>query len=143
MVRFWDTSALVPLVLDEPRSDACRRLLRDRAGIVVWMFTRTEMISALWQRARAAQLAPAVVTKAMTRIEALSRAWSEVADIEPVRERAERLCGSHELRAADALQLAAALVSRRDRPRGHDFVTADVALGRAAAREGFTVLVQR
>jgi predicted nucleic acid-binding protein len=143
MVRFWDSSALAPLVMEEPRSHACRRLLKDRSGVAVWAFTRTEMTSAVWQRARMSALPSATVMKALNRIEALSRGWSEIIDLEQVRDRAERLLGSHDLRAADALQLAAALVLTRDRPRGHDFVTADGALGRAAAAEGFNVLIQK
>lgn len=143
MVRFWDTSALVPLVLEEPRSDACRRLFRDGAGIAVWALTRTEMISAVWQRSRTIKLAGPILAKALDRVEAMSHGWSEIADIDPVRDRADRLLAQHELRAADALQLGAALVLRRDRPKGHDFVTADGALARAAAVEGFRVLIQK
>jgi uncharacterized protein len=143
MVRFWDSSALVSLVVEEPRSDGCRRLLRDRAGVAVWMLTRTEMISAVWQRARMGRVPPGAVAKALTKIEGLSRGWTEVSDAEPVRDRAERILGQHELRAADALQLGAALVLTNDRPKGRDFVTADGALARAAIVEGFRVLVQQ
>jgi predicted nucleic acid-binding protein len=143
MVRFWDTSALVSLVLEEPRSDACRRLLRDKAGVVVWTLTRTEMISAVWQRSRMGTLPSATLAKALGRIDALAKGWSEISDVEPVRNRAERLFAQHDLRAADALQLAAALVLWRDRPRGHAFVTGDGALARAASAEGFQVLIQK
>jgi predicted nucleic acid-binding protein len=143
MVRFWDTSALVSLVAEEPRSAACRRLLKDKAGVVVWALTRTEMTSAVWQRARSGDLTSTNVTRALARIEAMSRTWDEIADLELVRDRAERLLAQHALRAADALQLAAALVLTRDRPRGRDFVTADGALALAAAAEGFRVLIQK
>jgi predicted nucleic acid-binding protein len=143
MVRFWDTSALVSLVAEEPRSAACRRLLKDKAGIVVWALTRTEMTSAIWQRARSGDLTPTALTRALARIEAMSRQWDEISDLDLVRDRAERILVQHALRAADALQLAAALVLTRDRPRGRDFVTADGALAQAAAGEGFRVLIQK
>jgi predicted nucleic acid-binding protein len=143
MVRFWDTSALVSLVAEEPRSAACRRLLKDKQGVVVWALTRTEMISAVWQRARSGDLTTTSLTRALTRIEAMSRQWDEISDLDLVRERAERLLAQHPLRAADALQLAAALILTRDRPRGRDFVTADGVLAQAAAAEGFRVLIQK
>ncbi len=143
MVRFWDTSALVSLVVEEPRSAACRRLLKDKAGVVVWALTRTEMTSAVWQRARSGDLTSTSLTRALARIEAISRQWDEIADLELVRDRAERLLAQHSLRAADALQLAAALILTRDRPRGRDFVTTDGALAQAAAAEGFRVLIQK
>ncbi|HET6280139.1 MAG TPA: type II toxin-antitoxin system VapC family toxin [Polyangia bacterium] len=141
MVRFWDTSALIPLVVEEGRSSACRRLFRDKADLVVWALTRTEMTSAVWRRAREGDLASGQVPRALARIAALSSRWSEITDIDLVRDRAERLLGQHALRAADALQLGAALVLTRERPRGRDLVTVDGELARAAANEGFRVLV--
>jgi hypothetical protein len=57
-----------------------------------------------------------------------------------VRERAERLLRVHPLRAADALQLAAALLVFGDKPRGRSFVTLDDALLQAARREGFDAI---
>lgn len=143
MVRFWDTSALVPLIVEEAASVACRRLLRERADLVVWTLTRTEMTSAIWRRAREGDLAMASVPRMLARITALAARWTEITDVDLVRERAERLLAQHALRAADALQLAAALVLTRERPRDRDFVTADGALARAAAVEGFRLLVPR
>jgi predicted nucleic acid-binding protein len=51
-----------------------------------------------------------------------------------------RLLGVHPLRAADALQLAAALLWSRGRPAGKDFVCLDERLRTAAILEGFVVL---
>lgn len=51
-----------------------------------------------------------------------------------------RLLASHPLRAADALQLAAALVWARGQPGGHEIVCLDDRLASAALLEGFTVL---
>ena len=45
----------------------------------------------------------------------------------------------HALRAADALQLAAALLASDEEPAGLDIVTLDSRLADAARREGFRV----
>jgi hypothetical protein len=74
---------------------------------------------------------------------ALQQLWStiqEVAPTEDVRARAERCLAVHPLRAADALQIGAALIWARERPQGVEFVSLDTRLREAAAREGFTVL---
>ena len=143
MVRFWDTSALVPLVIDEARSAACRRLYQDKVPVAVWVLTRTELTSAVWRRARAGDLDLATMPRVLARVERLAGTWHEIGDVDLVRERAERLLGQHDLRAAAALQLAAALVLSQERPRGRPFVTADAVLTRAATSEGFEVLVQK
>src|SRR3990170_11902 len=139
MVRFWDTSALVPLVVEEATSAFCRRLLRSKAEIGTWALTRTEMVSAVWRRSRAGDLDTSDVPRALSRITQLAAAWTEVTDLDLVRERADRLLAVHVLRAADALQLAAALVLVDERTRGRDFISADGALVEAAAAEGFNV----
>lgn len=143
MVRFWDTSALVPLVVEEAPSTACRRLLRDKATIAVWALTRTEMTSAVWRRRRAGDLEASAMQRVLERIAALAAHWTEITDLDLVRDRAERLLGQHALRSADALQLAAALVLTRERPRNHDLVTADGDLACAAISEGFRVVIPR
>ncbi|HSJ25022.1 MAG TPA: hypothetical protein VK929_10160 [Longimicrobiales bacterium] len=59
--------------------------------------------------------------------------------MEHVRTTAMRLLRTHPLRAADALQLAAAL-AWAPAPAGDVFVTLDERLATAATLEGFTVL---
>jgi len=140
-VRFWDTSALVPLVLDEPASAACRRALRGDPVIAVWAFTRTELVSAIRRRERDGDLDAAKTTKALDRVTKLVARWTEVEAWDHVRERAERLLAVHPLRAADALQLGAALALYDDRGRGRTFLTRDNNLATAAGREGFSTIV--
>jgi len=140
-VRFWDSSAIVALVLEERASVACRRALRIDAAMAVWALTRTEMVSAIRRRERDGDLDAADVATALSRIDARAKRWTEVDALEPVRDRAERLLGVHALRAADALQLGAALALFDDRPRGRFFLTRDVDLAGAAGREGFSVII--
>jgi predicted nucleic acid-binding protein len=73
-------------------------------------------------------------------LDSLAEVWSEIQPGEGVRQRAERALMVHPLRAADALQLAAALVWAEDAPRGLELVCLDANLAEAAAKEGFTVL---
>lgn len=140
-MRFWDTSALVALLIEEPRSVAARRMLRDDRGVAVWVLTRIELVSAIRRRERDGDIDTAEVGKTVHRIDGLEKGWTEVSSLDSVCERAERLLGVHPIRAADALQLGAALVLVKDRPRRRGFVTADTTLAQAAAREGFETLV--
>jgi len=46
-VRFWDSSAVVPLVCREPESPRCRAWLREDPVLLVWALAATEVVSAL------------------------------------------------------------------------------------------------
>ena len=76
----------------------------------------------------------------MARLTKLAKAWVEVQPSSSVRRVAIRLLRVHPLRAADALQLGAALVAAEDHPETLPFVTLDDRLADAATREGFEVL---
>lgn len=139
-MRFWDASAIVPLVALEKETGDCRSLLAEDRDIVVWLLTPVEVISALARRLRERSLKPNEFSKAKEQLGALEKAWSEVIPVERVRERARRLLETHPLRAADSLQLAAALLASEETPQDFPFVTLDRRLGGAAEREGFQVL---
>ena len=70
----------------------------------------------------------------------LAAEWTEIQPGNRLREGAERALLLHPLRAADSLQLAAALVWANDRPSGRPFVCLDARLREAALKEGFNVL---
>jgi predicted nucleic acid-binding protein len=140
-VRFWDTSALLPLFVDEPATDACTALLSSDPSVIVWEGTSVELQSALSRYRRHSSgfddLWPGV------RHEMLQRwtSWSRVADLAKATLRAQRLVNVHPLKTGDAFQLAAALVACEDQPQRMDFVTRDAALASAARLEGFRVEV--
>jgi uncharacterized protein len=138
-VRFWDSSALVPLHIDEPATDRLRQLLRADPDVVVWMLSSVEVLSAIARHRRTSKGANDLLHAA--RLEVIERwpQWSAVTHVEAVRRRAERLVAVHPLAAAAALQLAAALVASGDRPETLDFVTLDSRLATAAQLEGFRV----
>jgi len=140
-MRFWDSSALVPLVVEEQRSASCRALLRSDSAVAVWAFTRVEVVAAVRRIARDNKVDDHSVSALLRRIESVSRRWTVIEPSAAVGELAERLVGVHPLTAADALQLAAAIIETDDRPRGQSFVTADLRLARAAEAEGFRTIV--
>lgn len=120
-MRFWDSSALVPLVVDEN----------------VWCLTTAEVWSAVARKRRERRLTSPALRMARARLHGLAADWTEVVDVIETRRRVARLLDHHPLRAADALQLAAALFWTKDQPRNAVFVTLDERLGEAADREGF------
>ena len=139
-MRFWDTSALVPLVVAEPESARAQRWLREDATVVVWTLARVELCSALARRRRAEPKAIRTLATARREVFAAWERWTEVTAVDVVRRHAERLVETHPLRAADALQLAAALVAAEELPGSLTFVTFDRQQADAAEREGFSVL---
>ena len=139
-MKFWDSSAIIPLCLKEPASEAVRRLVKADEDLVVWWATRVECISALARRRRENALSIDAEQQARTVLVTLAAEWSEVQPTEQVRHRAERLLMVHSLRAADALQLAAALLWTEEATSGFELVCLDQNLRDAAAKEGFPVL---
>ena len=139
-MRFWDTSALVPLFVAERESRAIRRWMREDSAVVVWSLTRVELLSALARREREDASAARRLASARRRILAVWPRWSEVTAIDVVRKHAERLIQVHPLRAADAIQLAAAVVVADQDPASVTVVTLDQRQAVAAEREGFVVL---
>lgn len=140
-MKFWDTSALLPLFVDEPATESCAALLSSDPSVIVWEGTSVELLSALSRYRRHSSgfddLWPGV------RHEMLQRwmSWSRVADLAKATLRAQRLVNVHPLTTGDAFQLAAALVACEDQPQWIDFVTRDAALASAARIEGFQVKV--
>jgi len=139
-MRFWDSSALLPLALREAASAEMERLLAADPDLVIWWAAPVECASALARTVRLGHLSLAAEATARAVVDRLKASAFEVRPLEEVRARAGRLLALHPLRAADALQLAAALVWCRERTAEAPFVCLDDRLRSAAAREGFHVL---
>jgi len=138
-MRFWESSAIVPLLLEEPRTAAVVDIYEQDNALVVWALTEVEIASALARRDREG-LDAEVLVRARRELLKLVDRWGEIAALSPVRSRALRLVNTHTIRAADSLQLAAALVACEERPDAMPFVCLDDRLRDAARREGFPVL---
>ena len=138
-MRFWDSSALIPLLVDEPTGETIRGWLHEDTGILAWWATRVEITSALARREREGLLSAEETNAAAAALQRLAGAWEEVAPSEIIRSAAQRLLRNHTLRAADSLQLAAAWVAAGQEPAALEIVSLDERLSAAARREGFRV----
>ena len=139
-MRFWDSSALVPLCVDESSTAALTALTRDDREVAVWWTTPVECASALGRLEREGALDAAAAGEAFARLDRLTGSWFQVEPIDEIREIARRLLRVHPLRAADALQLAAAYIVAERRPPTLELVTLDDRLADAGAREGFVIV---
>lgn len=129
----------MPLVLAQPRTVEARAALAADTELVAWWGSAIECASAIARLHRDGHLSDKQEHTARELLAALRQSWFEIQPGEGVREQALRLLRFHPLRAADALQLAAALEWSGSHATGV-FMTFDDRLRSAAAREGFTTL---
>lgn len=139
-MKFWDASAVVPLLNAETATPVLREVFRRDPDMLVWWGTGIECISAISRREREGVLSDAGAREALLRLDALTLAWKEVEPSDLVRATARRLLRVHPLRAADGLQLAAAAVAAESEPSSLSLLSLDDRLVAAARREGFTVV---
>jgi predicted nucleic acid-binding protein len=142
-MRFWDASAIVPLLIGEEEHGAARSAFDDDPEIAAWWGTTVECVSAISRRARDGSLRAQALSQALMRLDALAAAWQEVEPSPRIRQSAIRMLRVHPLRAADAFQLAAALAASEENPAALPVVTYDDRLGESAEREGFVVITPR
>jgi predicted nucleic acid-binding protein len=131
---------LVALLVDEPDSDRRALQLREDPVLAVWWSTPVECESAIQRRLRDGALDDAGARTARERLVELAGAWHEAPPAPALRTLATRLLRTHPLRAADALQLAAALSLAGALHRPIGFVCADDRLCAAAEVEGLPLL---
>jgi len=138
-VRYWDTSALVPLLVHEAASERAAAAFEADPQVITWWGTAVECVSALARLEREGALDAVAMRSANERLDALELAWAEVQPSQQVRVLASRLLRVHALRAGDAWQLAAALLAAEGHPASIVLVTLDDRLAGAAEREGLKV----
>ena len=139
-MRFWDSSALVPTVVPEAGTSRVRRWMAQDGDVVIWTLTRVELVSAFARLRREAPQRAHELLKARRALLEGSERWAEISAVDLVRGHAERVVERYPLRAADALQIAAAIVASDGHPGSLDFVALDLAQAEAAEHEGFQVL---
>lgn len=138
-MRFWDSSAIVPLLVRQPSSERVDRWWAEDDRLALWTLTLVEITSALWRQVRDDAMTEDQARVAERRAQELADASHAVTDLDSVKALARRLLRVHALRAADALQLGAAIVWAGGRPHGKSLLTLDERLAASARREGFDV----
>jgi predicted nucleic acid-binding protein len=133
---FWDASALVPLCVHQHITPQVIELYKAYEP-AVWWTTPVEINGALARLVRMRQLATSDLPKSRQLLAELENAWFEIEPTDAVRTKAMELVARYDLRAADAFQLAAALVWCQGVPAGRIFLTADQRLREAAELSGF------
>jgi predicted nucleic acid-binding protein len=128
------------LLIAEESTRRLQALAAKDSAMLVWWASAVECISALARLERDGALNPAAMTLALQRLHKLSAGWHEIDPSDEIRETAARFLRVHALRAADALQLAAAFAAAERRPASLEIVTLDERLTNAARKEGFVVL---
>ncbi|MGH8633352.1 MAG: hypothetical protein ACRET7_04380 [Burkholderiales bacterium] len=139
MIRYWDASAIVPLLMAEARTEILEALRTGGGGMATWWGTPVECASAIARMEREGSVDHRSASLALRRLGELHNGWIEVAPGQWIKEHAMRLLRMHALRAADALQLAAAILASRQQPSSVEFVCLDKRLAVAAEKEGFRV----
>jgi predicted nucleic acid-binding protein len=139
-VKFWDASAIVPLLVAETTTQSLQAVAKRDSDMLVWWGSQVECVSALARLERGALLDRKGAALALDRLKQLVDGWHEIEPSEIVRENALRFLRVHPLRAADALQLAAAFLAAERRPASLELVTLDDRLADAARKEGFELI---
>ena len=140
-MRFWDPSALVPVIVGEPTAAAVHSLLEADPRVAVAWHSEVECASAVARLERTRVIAAAAADECYRRLDALRSEWTPTEPTESVRRGAVRLLRLHDLRAADALQLASAIAAAEGHPASLEFVSLDDRLVAAARLEGFPIVV--
>lgn len=136
---FWDTSAIVPLLVNQASTQKARQFSRKYRRLVVWWGTLIEAHNAVGRLAREGALNEKTRSQALSLLSRLRSSWLEVQPTDDVREIAILLSEKHQLRSLDLVQLASALVWSNNQPRRRPFVCFDEALASAATLAGFEV----
>jgi len=137
---FWDSSAIVPLLVREATSVKLLQVYQSDPEMLVWWATELECVSAICRRERDDNIHAGHVSSAFGRLKRLSEAWHEVQAGDRVKATARRLLRTHNLRTADVLQLAAAITIAQGDASRIAFLTLDDRLRLAAEREGVSLV---
>jgi len=139
-MKFWDTSALFPLLVFDVHSHRSRVILNEDREIVASFITPVEINSSIWRRRHANLLDSERHRTADAHFAALTSNWITVGHVREVVDASLSVVSRHSLRSGDAIQLGAAVVARRFLGADLRFVTFDKQLAAVATAEGFHVV---
>ena len=139
-MKYWDSSAIIPLLVQETTSANALALLEADRDMATWWATPVECYSALARKNREGTLTSTDLDAVYQRLETLQASWIQAEPSDEIRRMALRLLRLHDLRAADSLQLAAAIILSDHKPSTLPIVCSDQRLRKAAEREGFPII---
>ena len=140
-MNYWDSSAIVALIADETQAPIARQVLEADDRMAAWWGTSVECVAAVARQERDAGIGVERAAELLHRLDTLAAQWYEVHPERRVKTIARRLLRVHPVKAADALQLAAAVAVAEDEPGSVGFVSFDAKLNEAAGREGLALRV--
>lgn len=139
-MNFWDSSAILPLLVNEASSAATRRYLETQPEMALWWATPVECMSALARKEREGRLELSQMIAAEKNLDLIVRNSVTIDATDRVRLLARKLLRRYPLRAAGSLQLAAACVLAGDATGDYGFIGNDERLSIAASKEGFAIV---
>ena len=136
MITYFDTSALIPLIIKEPSSDICIRLWNDATRTISTRLIYPEVRAALAQAKRIHRLTAAQLAEAVEDLDSIASEINYLEITAHIAKSAGVLAEAHALRGSDAVHLASAALTHDD---DLVFVTGDHTLGSAAQAIGLSV----
>ena len=136
MIAYFDTSAVVPLLVAEPATERCVRIWNEATSVASARLLYPEARAALARAERLDRLTGAQLAAAVAELDAMVDEVDIVELSADLARRAGDLAQEHGLRGYDAVHLAAALALAND---DLVVVTGDAELAAAAEAEGIAV----
>ena len=139
---FLDSSSLVKRYRREQGTERVLELLDGSDPLIISRLAHVEVSSAIVRRGRASGISATDLNDLLGELDREIGSWFEVIELSaPIMTRASALTRAHGLRAADAVQLACALVARDQAPQAElTLVGSDQELNTAASAEGLSTL---
>jgi uncharacterized protein len=137
VIAYFDTSAVIPLIIEEPTSSQCRRLWNDANRIVSVRLLYPEARAAIARANRLGRLTAAQLSAAVDELDDVIQQIDHIELTTALAHTAGELAQAHGLRGYDAVHLAAAQIA--DDPElvlvtgDHELATAATAIRLAIA----------
>ncbi|MDP9464280.1 MAG: type II toxin-antitoxin system VapC family toxin [Actinomycetota bacterium] len=136
MIAYFDTSAIIPLIIDEPSSMICTRLWNDADRSVSVRLVYPEARAALARARRLERITSRQLTAAIDELEAIVTEIDHIEVTAELAHSAGELAQTHGLRGYDAVHLAAVLAAAHTELV---LATGDTDLAQAARSVGISV----
>ncbi len=136
MISYFDTSAVIPLVLGEPTSERCIQLWNESVRVIGTRLVYPEARAALAQAERMQRITSSQLTTCVADLDSIMPELDLVEITESLARSAGDFAQTHRLRGYDAVHLASAALAIDEE---FVFVTGDNDLGAAARSVGIAV----